>query len=265
MSVWDTYKSRLNSGGLSTRETVLRREQEMLSRQLPSTLSYKEVIIDGRRQNLAIINTDILTEKLIHSLPGEDITHGGLVFWEESYWLITEYNPNNEVYTTAKMVQCNHLLKWIDEDGIIREQWSVVEDGTKFLTGELEDRNFVVTRGDTRIALTVAKNAFTAKFDRDMRFLVDDPDSPRKLSYQLTKPFKLSGIYNGRGVYKFVLQEVASTTDDNHELGIADYYKYFPKDVDVSEDFILADKTEDEVIEHTVQNKPVQEKKKGWI
>lgn len=37
--------------------------------------------------------------------------------------------------------------------------------------------------------------------------------------------------YGGNGVYKFVLQEVTATGDDNFELQIADYYKYFPKDV----------------------------------
>ena len=37
-------------------------------------------------------------------------------------------------------------------------------------------------------------------------------------------------MYNTEGVYSFVLQEVVSTDEDNHELGIANYYKYFPKD-----------------------------------
>lgn len=97
------------------------------------------------------------------------------------------------------------------------------------LTGELEDRNFVVTRGDSRIAMTIARNELTVNFNRECRFLIDDPDSKHKLSYLLTKPLKLGGTFNNEGVFKFVLQEVTATEDDNHELGIADYYKYFPK------------------------------------
>lgn len=97
------------------------------------------------------------------------------------------------------------------------------------LTGELEDRNFVTTRGDSRIAMTITRNLETIKFGRSNRFLIDDPESPQKLSYQLTKPLKLGSVYNSRGIYKFVLQEVTSTADDNQELGIADYYLYFPK------------------------------------
>lgn len=101
---------------------------------------------------------------------------------------------------------------------------------TKDLTGELEDRNFVVTRGDSRIAVTIARNHDTAKLKRESRFIIDDPESAKPLSYLLTKPLKLGMNYNGEGVYKFVLQEVTATGDDNFELQIADYYKYFPKE-----------------------------------
>lgn len=98
------------------------------------------------------------------------------------------------------------------------------------LTGEYEDRNFVVTRGDSRISMTIARNEQTVKFDREMRFLIDDPDSGLKLAYLLTKPLKLGGTYNNEGVFKFVLQEVTSTDDDCQEFGIADYYKHFPRE-----------------------------------
>ena len=97
------------------------------------------------------------------------------------------------------------------------------------LTGEYEDRDFVVKRGDSRITMTIARNKDTVKFVRENRFLIDDPESSQMLSYQLTKPLKVGTIYNDCGVYNFVLQEVASTDNDNYELGIADYYLHFPK------------------------------------
>lgn len=100
---------------------------------------------------------------------------------------------------------------------------------TTDLTGEFEDRNFVVTRGDSRIAMTIARNEMTIKFNRKNRFLIDDEESPLKLAYTLSKPLKLGWTYNGQGIYKFVLQEVNTTDDDNQELCIADYYKHFPK------------------------------------
>lgn len=105
--------------------------------------------------------------------------------------------------------------------GNLHNNYSNISD----LTGELEDRSFTTTRGDSRIAMTITRNRYTVNFDRENRFLIDDPDTKHKLSYLLTKPLKLGAAYNGKGVYKFVLQEVTATEYDNHELGIADYYK----------------------------------------
>lgn len=126
------------------------------------------------------------------------------------------------------------------------------------MSGEFEDRQFIVTRPDSRIVLTIARNEDTVKFSRTNRFLIDDDDSPIKLSYQLTKPVKFGSVYNHQGVFKFVLQEVNSTADDNHQLGIADYYKYFPKEKDDIEDDSIK---ETEISEQEVDNG----KKKGWI
>lgn len=231
MSIWDSYESRITASGHSKREAVLLRELHMLSTKLSDSLSYHSITIDSVAQEAAITNSDNLNEKTIYSLDRDVIKGGGLVDWMDNHWLIVECDANTEIYAKAKMKQCNYLLRWIDADGKTHEQWCIIEDGTKYLTGEYEDRNFVVTRGDSRISMTIAKNEDTLKFCRESRFLIDDPDSKTKLSYLLTKPLKVGWVYNTDGVYSFVLQEVASTDDDNHELGIADYYKYFPKDI----------------------------------
>lgn len=111
------------------------------------------------------------------------------------------------------------------------------------LTGELEDRQFIVTRGDSRIAITIAKNSHTVKLGRRHRFLVDDDDDMEKMAFALTKPLKFAGVYGGKGVYKFVLQEVNTTDDDNQELGIADYYQHFTHETDANGDPIVRENT----------------------
>lgn len=230
MSVWDTYQTRIEAHGTSKRNAAFIRETHFFGTKLKDGLSYHQVLIDGRPQDVSIINSDKLNEKKMCSLPGEDIKCGSLVDWEDNHWLVTEKDAGNEIYTRVKLLQCNYLLKWVDENDIIREQWCHIEDGTKYLTGEYEDRSFVVTRGDSRVAMTIAKNQHTVKFGREHRFLIDDPDAVDKLAYLLTKPLKVGKFYNGEGVYHFVLQEVVSTENDNMRLGIADYYKHFPKE-----------------------------------
>lgn len=240
---WKIYKERMKVSGQTRRETALTREQRMLTDKLRHSLSFHNAIVDEAERNVAIINSDNLDTKFIYALPGEDIRHGAYVEWMDNHWLVIEKDYNTEVYTKAKMQQCNYLLKWVDDDHIVREQWCIVEDGTKYLTGEYEDRLFIATRGDSRIAITIARNEHTAKLGRENRFLIDDPDSKHMIAYGLTKPLKFSSVYNGDGVYKFVLQEVNTTDSDNQELGIADYWKHFKRGTPDGEEPELVDPT----------------------
>lgn len=134
MSVWDTYEERIGIRGNSKRNAVKRQEILNIQKRLPENMSYTDVTIDGVAQTVAIINSDNLNEKRIISLPGEDIRHGGLVDWMDQHWLVVERDANTTLYTRAKLLQCNYLLKWVTgESGNyeIHEQWCCVEDGTK--------------------------------------------------------------------------------------------------------------------------------------
>lgn len=230
MGAWDLYNARMSVKGTSSRDAALRREQEFIRTKLPRSLSYKSLVINGDARDVAVINTDNLDTKTICSMPGEDIPHGGLVYWCDNYWLITEKNADNEVYAKGTMRQCNHLLKWINTDGQIITRWCVVEDGTKYLVGEYSDNDIIVTRGDTRISVILPRDNETVRLSRKNRFLIDDGASPVVLAYRLTKPFKLGGNYNNNGVMAFVMTECNTEDSDNMELRIANYYNHFPRD-----------------------------------
>lgn len=131
MGVWDIYTKRVNVRGGTERNANKRREIIAIQNHLPDNLSYTDVTIDDISQTVAIINSDNLNEKRIISMPGEDIRHGGLVYWMDNHWLITERDANTTIYTRGTMLQCNYLLKWVSDDDVIHEQWCVVEDGTK--------------------------------------------------------------------------------------------------------------------------------------
>lgn len=86
--------------------------------------------------------------------------------------------------------------------------------------------------GDTRISCTMSKNKYNTQFSRDTRLLIDDYESNSVLAYRITKPFKIGGVYNGKGAMRFVLTEVNTEDTDNLELHIANYYDYFPRPTD---------------------------------
>ncbi len=146
MNSWDNYQSRIEARGITKRQTTLNRETRALLNKVPENLSYHTARVYPREKgygisrfdeedlsmNLAIINSDNLDETTVCTLPGADIENGSLVHWMDCYWLVTERDYNTTIYTKAKMIQCNHLLRWITpDDKQIHEQWVVVEDGTK--------------------------------------------------------------------------------------------------------------------------------------
>ncbi|MBR3267902.1 MAG: hypothetical protein IKI58_04130 [Oscillospiraceae bacterium] len=197
MGVWDYYTARINAKGTNKRGAALQREQRYIRSHLKDNLSYQQCIIDGEDREVAIINSDNLDEKSIISLPGEDLLHGALVEWMDNKWLIVERDANTTVYAKCKMKQCNHFLQWIDSNGKICGQWAIVSDGTKYLTGEFEDRNFITSRGDTRLSVTISRTEDALNLDRTNRFLIDDPDCHEHLAYVLTKPLRMGSVYNG--------------------------------------------------------------------
>ena len=155
MSVWDVYEDRLSASGSTRHDASLIREKRLLLNRTSESLSYTEVKVftedNGYNihtneaqsraiiQNVSIINSDNLNEKSLITLPGEDMDVGSLIYWEDNYWLVTERDANIKVYTKVKLEQCNHLLRWINDKHEVMEQWCIIEDGTKYLTGELED------------------------------------------------------------------------------------------------------------------------------
>ena len=229
MNPWETYEARNAVRGVTRRDTTLNRAQNCLARKMPQPLSFTDVSVDGVKHSISVIDTDNLDTKLIFTMPNETVKHGGIVEWEGYHWIFTEKDAHSEVYTKAKMRQCNYLLKWVDEQSII-ERWCIVEDGTRYLSGEMGDREFVVLRGDSRVAVTLPKDEYSLRLGRENRFIIDDYGAQSPLAYRLTKPFKLGGSFDEDGVLHFVMYECNTEDDDNLELHIADYYTHFPRE-----------------------------------
>jgi len=245
VGAWDTYQSRIGLHGDNRRRAQIIRQSRFLNSKMPSSLSYHTLLLDGVERQMAVINSDNFDQKTICTMPGEDLTHG-----EVDNSGIFFLNANNELYTKGIMKQCNYLLKWITEAGEIVERWCIVTDGTKYLTGEWGDNNFIITMGDSRISVIIARDRYTLQFNREDRFLIDDYDSKNVLAYRLTKPFKLGGSFNGSGVLNLVMQECNTEDTDNFDLHIANYYKFFPKESVCGDDLCPLDRVDAKVDNH---------------
>lgn len=225
MGVWDAYEARVKVNGETKRDRLLQHTQDNISRKIVDSLSCHKVLINGVEQTVTITNKrEDNTLKNICALPSETLIHGGLVDFAKAKWLITELDANDEVYCTGKMRRCNYLLKWLNAEGKLIEKWCIVEDGSSSLIGE--KNTDIMAIGDARLAITIAKDDDTQAIERGKRFLIDDPDAKDVLAYQITKSDRLYNLYDGVGIYRFMLNEVNVTDDDNKELLIADYYNH---------------------------------------
>ena len=223
------------------------------------------VEINGAKQLVVIEHyRNEYSYKKIIALPGDHLKHGGIVDFADNKWLITELDANNEIYERGIMRQCNHILRWIGKDGTLHEKWCIVEDGTKYLIGEKEKE--MMTIGDGRIALTIGKDDETTELCRGLRFLIDDEDSEFVTAYQITKSNKLYNVYNGDGVFRFILNEVQLQSGDNKELRIADYDNWKPT-TPMPGDHIDSEATIAEIVSAatTEAATPPDDNKKGWL
>lgn len=223
--LWDVYRCRYGSYGSNRRDAALAKTRGYIANKAVDSLSYHTAYFGPEfsiKQNVVIINTEELNKKQILSLPGETIENGSIFKWANHVWLVTETDANDEVYTRGTMQQCNYILNWIDDSGNKISKWCIVEDGTKYLIGERTMD--MMSIGDARFALTIGKDKDTQKLKRGMRFLIDDPDAEATSAFEITKPNRLFNIFDGKGVYRFILNEVNTTDNDSQEEQIADVY-----------------------------------------
>lgn len=263
MSIWDSYFERASTVG-SMRDALVEQAKSAIAQMSHDSPSCRHVKINGEWQDVLITHREEMSEKRICSIPGEHLIHGGIVDFANSKWLITELDADNEIYDRGLMLRCNYMLRWIGSDGELKERWCIIEDGTKYLIGEFSEDMMAI--GDARIALTIAKDKDTNELGRGVRFLIDDPDTDKPLAYQVTKPNKLFNVYDGAGVFKFILNEVQLTKEDNVELRVADYASWKPS-VPKDGDHIDSDLTLGEIVDAAKAKAEEQpdDKKKGWI
>lgn len=229
MSVWDAFDARVEAQGTTHRERALISTQRYMRYKTPRSLSSKEVLINGKPQRVTITNLEEWDEKKIIALPGEDLPHGGIVDFADNKWLIEKLEPDGEVCKSGLMTQCNYILRWRAADGSIIDRWCIVKDGTKYLLGEQDED--IMSIGASRFELRIGKDTETAKLRRGMRFLVYDPFAGDVLAYQISKPNTFYNVYNGNGVYRFMLREDQVTKNDNIELMVADYYNWNSEEI----------------------------------
>lgn len=244
---WDAYSTRLKAGSINSSishgnyaSSARNENVEVLKGDindfLPSNPSYTTVNItlpdetEPKSVDMAVLSSDDMNIKYICGMPGDKIVGGSLVEWSDRLWLVVDVDPNYEVYQKAQMQMCNYTLKFRINDNIAVNKPCVIKDVTKYLIGETAKE--MLTIGSSRMSVTVAKDKDTVYLNRGARLLIDDSGVEDSIAYEITKVDRVTGVYNGKGVYKYLVCETASTPDDDTVEMIPDDGKYEPGNPD---------------------------------
>lgn len=219
----DRYKERMNLYGTTRRERTKNRFINHLNDKSKNSLSYKDILLNGKKTQLIINSSTQPYYKDFQSLHGQEINIGDYVEWANSHWLVVTCDSDNEIYKDGKLNQCNYLLKWQNEVGEIIERWAVIQSASKYNDGT--DGNSVITLGSDQLSIVVPVDSETIKLKKSMskKFFIDN-NTEDPTVYELTGTGNVISTYNGHGVTSWIVKECAYTASENDlKYGVCDY------------------------------------------
>jgi len=212
----------------SKKETTLYEIRESIARTHKETIDYQpDTLVDGQPMPLIVMENrggglDKEKWKKLEAPPDSVFYLGSKVDCFGLKWLVTEINYNQEVKLAGKMQLCNYVLKWQNKNGDVLHEECVISRYRTSATGEDPDK--VITLNDTRRSVLVQFNNQTATLKQGMRFFIDIEGLGNEKVYKLTDLNRSTGIYDGRGFFELIFDEVQVNMEtDRPDLMLADY------------------------------------------
>lgn len=233
MVKWNICNAYLTAHGNTRRDREIYETQQSINKRAKRSPAYKNVLIDGKEQQVVITSTSNLYEKKINALPNEHIYAGGVVEWNNRRWLIQYTDCEDEIYQRGIMQQCNICLKWQNSNGDIIVRYGFSEDITEYVNGVVFNK--ILDSLQLAFKINLPLDEETVKLRRGKRFLLDVvTDEPN--AYILTNrntnilnfvPENITDEteFNGRDkLMQITITQTQLSERDNKELMIADYF-----------------------------------------
>lgn len=221
---FEKYKRILSVNGLNHRERQVNLAKEGIIKQAHENPSYFVVEIGNKsvkdKREVLIIDSSKMNIKKIVALPlsNNEICAGDYVTWNNNNWLITQVEPNNEIYSSGLMTMCNYNLKWQDKNTVIFEYPVVIESNSKATM-----ENNLINIGENQLKIYIRYDDNTKAITRGKRFFIDrNVENPKP--YKVTNIDNVSYIFNKQGYIVLTVEEdVIDNDKDNIEMFVCDY------------------------------------------
>lgn len=222
--MFNAYITRLTAHGDTYRDRSIYYAQQSVLKHAPDSAAYKPVTIDGRETHVLIISGDLPTLKTIKAMPGDVFHVGQILVWQNSHWLITGKDNDDDIVVTGNIEQCNTLLRWQNpKTGEIISRWCTVD---KPYYSNLKESNTISTsRREFRIQVTY--DSETSLIGLEKRFMIDmidgEPKTYRVVSVDaITKRHDRDGEITGFLVWN-IEQDQYNANIDSVEHGVCDW------------------------------------------
>ena len=182
-----------------------------------------EAKVNGEPRRLIVSkHKSELTQKDVVAYPGEDIGLGDVVECYGSHWLVTQKDPNTDIYSKGLMELCNTKIRWQNTETLeVVERWVIIRN--PYSTNIKESQTLTTLAGKYEVYIT--KDEESLAVPPDKRFIIGEAGG-KPLVYKLTFPDINAETFDGLGqgilVWNLMSEEDIHGAD-NLDLMIADY------------------------------------------
>lgn len=168
---------------------------------------YRTILVNGISTEVRIADETNFQKKTLTFRPDTAILSGSVCEIDTTQWLVINFK-NNDIFPVATIQKCNHTLKW-QRNSIAYSYPTVVLSPSK--EGLYSDK--VMTLASGQYQLYIAKNNDTIALQIGDRFFIGRDVYEIAYIDEITLD----------GILVFTLNKSPINTNDNVELGIADY------------------------------------------
>lgn len=215
----DRYSARMNLRGSTQRERELNRLKSDIVRKAPSSLSYKDVKLNGEPIQLMINTSTKPYYKEFQSLPDQRILAGDYVEWADSMWIVLNADSDDEVYIDGNLRQCQHCIYWQKADGTIVSRFAYTENASAYNNGETG--NNTITLESNQFMVYIPYDKETAELDNGKRIHMSRSNAKCK-PYELTRPDDVTYGFGEKGVLNIIFTQTQYNHDKDKLITLED-------------------------------------------
>ena len=215
----DRYSARMNLRGSTQRERELNRLKSDIVRKAPSSLSYKNIKLNGEPTQLMINTSTKPYYKEFESLPDQTVLAGDYVEWANSVWLVLNADCDDEVYTDGNLRQCQHKIFWQKDDGMIISRYAYTENASAYNNGE--KGNNTITLQSNQFMVYLPYDDETAELDNGKRVHVSRSNGKCR-PYELTRPDDITYGFGEKGILNIIFTQTQYNPDEDKLVTLED-------------------------------------------